>query len=864
MVLALAKADRAGRRHSLLAHSADVGAMVEALLRTGTIGRRLAALAGVEALTPVDIGRLSLLAALHDLGKANRGFLARIDDLCWPDRAGHIKPVVDLLADGYAGHPHRLPPVYGNLVAASGLDAVFRWFGGRRKAMPLVDAVLMHHGRLPVSGNPETKLWRSGDGYDPMSALEPIGRVLPSWFGAAFEAGAAGHLLEGRFLHGFAGLVMLADWIASSDLVCDFVTDAGAERIDVSRRLAAAAVERLRLDPAWAAGALPETGAAILSAVLGGGRAPRPTQVAMVSAVVEPGSLVVIEAETGSGKTEAAIAHFANLMRLGLVDGLYFALPTRAAAVQIHRRVVEALDRVMGAAAPPAVLALPGYLRAGEMEGMALPDFAVLWPDDSGDGRRDAAWAAEHPKRFMAAAVAVGSIDQVMLGGLSVRHAELRSSPLLRQLLVIDEVHASDNYMTAIVANLIAQHRAAGGHALLMSATLGTAARLRLMGASQGEIDALPAADDLARQPYPAIHGRNARIPAPAAMSGGGKSVAVDCVADLDHAAIAGLAFEAAVQGARVLVIRNRVDDACDTARALAALAERAGRPELVFRCNGVATVHHGRFAPADRVLLDPALEAALGPDSTAPIVCVTTQTAEQSLDIDADYLITDLCPADVLLQRIGRLHRHLRPARPEGFRMPRLSVHAPGEARLAALIDGRGAIAKGLLGLGRVYPNLLGIVATRRALIDLGVIRIPDHNRLLVERATHPPALRALAEDLGPAWSAHLNTVEGVTLAQGQVARFNMLDFTERPMPLPDAEGVVLTRLGADARIVRVAPAFESVLGARIEQLSIPGWMLGVERDETALEKVEIGEDGALSVGGSAFSYTAYGLGKA
>ena len=68
----------------------------------------------------------------------------------------------------------------------------------------------------------------------------------------------------------------------------------------------------------------------------------------------------------------------------------------------------------------------------------------------------------------------------------------------------------------------------------------------------------------------------------------------------------------------------------------------------------------HGRFAAEDRQLLDRQIQTVLGRNrQTGGHIVVGTQTLEQSLDIDADLLITDLCPVDVLLQRIGRLHRH-------------------------------------------------------------------------------------------------------------------------------------------------------------------------------------------------------------
>ena len=120
--------------------------------------------------------------------------------------------------------------------------------------------------------------------------------------------------------------------------------------------------------------------------------------------------LVIIESETGSGKTEAALWRFARMFDENLVDGLYFALPTRAAAKQLHNRVTTFAANMFAAEdRPEPVLAAPGYVRAGDFTGKHLPDFKVLWDDrpDTESGKRR--WAAEGSKRFLAAQIAVGT-----------------------------------------------------------------------------------------------------------------------------------------------------------------------------------------------------------------------------------------------------------------------------------------------------------------------------------------------------------------------------------------------------------------------------------------------------------------------
>ena len=130
--------------------------------------------------------------------------------------------------------------------------------------------------------------------------------------------------------------------------------------------------------------------------------------------------------------------------------------------------------------------------------------------------------------------------------------------------------------------------------------------------------------------------------------------------------------------------------------------------------------------------------------DETVPpggMVVVGTQTLEQSLDIDADLLITDLCPVDVLLQRIGRLHRHIRDDRPDGYRDPMCVVLMPEAEDLTLFLRG-GPDRNGLGPHGYVYEDLRVLESTRRLVRDSPTWEIPKMNRELVEagHSSRPP----------------------------------------------------------------------------------------------------------------------------
>lgn len=818
-----------GTSHHLAHHCADVAACFEVMAALPVVRARLERAAGC-ALSPVHMARLAVLAFLHDCGKLHPGFQAK----GWPKGVWH---------GGTHGHVREGAAIFlGGAPEAIArqlhLDSLNDWGVGR----DLLFCVLAHHGRPFTPNGRAGKRWRPvrPQGYDPVAAAAEIGAMIRRWFADAFVADAAPLPARPDFQHLLCGLVSLADWLGSTRDIFAFRPALDPDYMDQARHNARRAVTDIGVDAGpWRRLAAGRTDFATLT----GGHQPRPAQ-RLVGDHPLDDLLVIVESETGSGKTEAAIWRFARLLEAGLVDSLYFALPTRAAAIQIHRRVNAIMARLFGKDGPEAVLVVPGYLKAGEAEGRKLPDWTVRWDDDDGgdEARLLARWAAESTKRALAATIAVGTVDQAMLAALQVKHAHLRAAALSRSLVVIDEVHASDRYMTEVQTHLLDMHLARGGHAMLMSATLGSVARAGWLGR-----DGVPSFDDAVAAPYPAVWGRDGATAPDRAAPQRAKTVAMTLVPTMAARTAAGHAIEAARAGARVLVIRNTVTEAVATFQAV----WQAGAEALLLTAAGGPALHHGRFAPEDRRLLDEAVEAALSPHDGAPggRIVIGTQTLEQSLDIDADFLLTDLCPVDVLLQRIGRLHRHPR-SRPDAFERARCHVMVP-QRGLAPLLapdfrNGLGAWRKAGV-LNGIYLDVPGLELTRRLIETHRDWTIPAMNRFLVESATHPERIAALHAELGADWATYSTDIYGKDVAEAGAARGVALpvhtDFAD--VLFPDNEEKIRTRLGAEgARITFTAPV-PGPFGIDIGGVTLPAhWSRGIDTSE-AVEPVM--RDGAL-----------------
>ncbi len=850
---------------SLTQHCLDVASVFAALIELPGIKRKLNASAGFT-LGEVQCQRLAVIAFLHDVGKANLGFQDKVFDPEAP-RAGHVRELAPLFFES------RLCAAFADALQ---IDILGDWFDSPETMESFLLASWSHHGS-PVKFDEgdktghyylaKTKWWPANESRDPMQAIAELIQIARQAYPAAFDETAASAPIPNTpaLQHRFAGLLMLADWLGSHQRFFPL-----GRPVDLSntRRSAIRAIKFVGLDARRSQADLASRPARFAQRF---GFEPRPLQKAIdrLSLDHPDNRLLIAEAETGSGKTEAALARFFRLFADGQVDSLYFALPTRVAARELYRRVFHYLEKAFPEAKnrPICLLAVPGYaLVDNEPPNTILPDEQVRWHDDEDQQRQERQWAAEHPKRFLAATVAVGTIDQALLSVLQTKHAHLRSVCLDRALLVVDEVHASDAYMRYLLRGLLTHHvKNLHGHAMLLSATLGAVSRDEFLRACGCQV---PFTQDFASAcavPYPTCTDLK-RINKPLRRTDEGKKKPIHFELrpwmKEPERTLEGLA--AALQaGARVLLMFNTVARAVAMQRAME--HHPAIDKEWLFQCQAIICPHHGRYAASDREMLDQAVSDRWGKGTHAgPLVLAGTQTLEQSLDIDADWLITDLCPADVLLQRVGRLHRHDR-IRPEGFGLARCTVLVPACASLAEWIDAKGEASGDAkkCGLGSVYEDMRIVELTGQMLRDNPGVEIPLDNRRLVEGATHPDRLASLT---GERWEKHGQIMEGRTIADG-IAASLVAAIYDKPFgdfSYSDLNENARTRLGLNTLRILLNTPVTGPFGQEITEITIPGHLAPKDKSaEFAKILRHDHEQIVLRYGEMVYNYTRYGLEK-
>lgn len=395
---------------------------------------------------------------------------------------------------------------------------------------------------------------------------------------------------------------------------------------------------------------------------------PRQLQTLVDELPAQPG-VTVVEAPTGSGKTEMALAYAWRLLDANLADSIIFAMPTQATANAMLKRV-EQLAKVLFEDNPNLVLA-HGNARFNE-------DFSRLKTTGSTCQGEEAwaqcnAWLAESRKRIFLGQIGICTIDQVLISVLPVKHRFVRGFGVGRSVLIVDEVHAYDAYMYGLLNAVLDAQREAGGSALLLSATLNQALRDDLLASGESTLGSSP--DRPAPYPLVSWSGERGHVQAytlPQEQLPEQRTVQTECLYSNDllpDSALCQRIIEAAENGAKVAVICNLVDVA-------QSLYQHFSQATTTVETD----IFHARFCLHDRLAKENSVLSHYGVDRKdhGGRILIATQVIEQSLDIDLDWLITQLCPVDLLFQRMGRLHRHAWRERPRGFEEPVCTVLMP------------------------------------------------------------------------------------------------------------------------------------------------------------------------------------------
>lgn len=764
--------------HLLPFHSLDVAAVGKVLLRQNkALSKNIAEL--LELDEEAFIALFVFCLVLHDLGKFASAFQA-----LFQDESGCLFVANPIWHYNSKEHRHDQLGLYF-LHQLRDLEALFPLSLSDAEEGKVfesfsvwMECTLGHHGKPIRFGDP-SELKRYIEKHNTAAAkafaLDAFNLIQPSFpLDKFLDSQWRLRLKQVSWL--LAGIAVLADWIGSDQDY--FPYQASPELLENYWQEA-----QSKAQEAWQATALggsyPVKPFQSVQAQFG--FEPTPLQAWAESVTIEDSpQLFILEDITGSGKTEAAQVLLHRLLAMGVADGFYFGLPTMATSNAMYQRVLDHYSTIYQDQnnLPSIVLAHGARDMNEQFQATLLSEGGNEKDYTSNDQTATAQcsqWLGDSRKKALLAPIGVGTIDQALLAVLPRRHQSLRLLGLHRKVLVFDEVHAADEYMFELLDSLLSLHLHLGGSAILLTATLAQQQRQRLVDIW---LKATPnAGTRLEQTHFPlatkvSLASDQPLIEQPLdSREDVSRSVAVNFLDQ--QSVVVETVVRAAKAGDCVVWVRNSVDDAI---AAYTEIREQLSNPDD-------ALLFHSRFTLSDRQSIEHKVLSWFGKHSDAQArhgkVLVATQVFQESLDADADLMVSDICPIDDLIQRAGRLHRHTRNAerkREVGIRdarpTPVLYLHAP------AWSDAPNAnwLVDVLPNTQAVYRSPGRLWLGMKKLRELGGIHMPEKARDLIEAVYSPEAQAQIPKALE---HAELATI-GEEINKASAAKFNRLQWQQ------------------------------------------------------------------------------------
>lgn len=546
-----------------------------------------------------------------------------------------------------------------------------------------------------------------------------------------------------------AGLCSVSDWVGSS--ITNFTEEVGADLQQYYQEALPRAEKALK-----------ERG--MLSVIQGSGFTylfpeykPRGIQCLLGELPLETG-LMIVESDTGSGKTEFALAYASKLIKQGLADGIVFGLPTQATANGLFSRIGEAANKLF----PDSTVTL-AHSKTKYVE-------KYLIPDENG-------FLHQSSKRAFLGSMSVATVDQILMGVLNIKHQFIRSFGTRKSVLILDEIHSFDAYMYGLIEKVLKGQHEAYSSVILLSATLPIHLKTQLLDSYSGEATS---------EAYPLISHTNLK----------GKTTNFELNENPSEKTVQSEVWinsnqmpnteqcqqliDWAEAGAMVGVICNTVKDA---QLIYSLLAAKTNIPIDLF---------HARYTVADRRKIEDYVLDKYGKQAKREGgLLIATQVIEQSLDLDFDVLVSQIAPIEFLMQRMGRLWRHDRnntelTTRSTAIKCPLFITLCPN------LQEVEKSFTTAYAGSGFVYKNIRVLYRTQKYLENNSQFLFPDCYRAAINHIHHDEAYPDEPEELVQIVEKFNNEQEGSYYLAKRMSNQH-----SKPLNDIDPRSALLTREG-------------------------------------------------------------------